>query len=252
MAPLTGVILAAGAGTRLGELGRRHSKAMVPVGGEPLIAWGLKRLRAAGVERVVVVAHGEDDELARFLGDHREVATVRQQTRLGIADALCQALPLVVGVDAYLACACDSLFPVADVKRLIARGREFPGAAVVGLLDMGTAATASRSAARVTGERVVELVEKPAPDASDSGLVAAPLYWLPAAMRPFLENVAPRGDERYISTALNDFIRSGGEVLGLMLSERIEVTTAADVERATQRLASPGTDNTNDDLPPNR
>ena len=45
------VIAAAGAGTRLGALGTRYSKAMVPIAGRPLIDWVLARLRAAGSTR---------------------------------------------------------------------------------------------------------------------------------------------------------------------------------------------------------
>jgi glucose-1-phosphate thymidylyltransferase len=236
--PLTAVVLAAGAGARLGELGRRSSKPMVPVAGRPLLDWVLTPLQAAGAQRLVVVGHPSDEELEAFLrAAHRGAVLVRQPTRNGIANALCHALPLVADEPAYLACACDSIFPPDDIARVIVRGRRRTGAAVVGVMDMGRAATTSRSAVWLSGHRVVEIIEKPRRGSTASGFVAMPLYWLPQSMAPFLEGVATIGGERFISTALNDFVAAGGVVEAVRLRERIEITTAADVRRAEQRLA---------------
>jgi NDP-sugar pyrophosphorylase family protein len=51
------MMLAAGRGTRLGELGRRLPKALVEVGGRPLLERQLDYLAAEGVRHVVVNAH---------------------------------------------------------------------------------------------------------------------------------------------------------------------------------------------------
>jgi glucose-1-phosphate thymidylyltransferase len=233
----TAVIAAAGAGTRLGALARRHSKAMVPIAGRPLIDWGITRLHAAGIEPVVVVAHAGDRPLADFLrAAHPDARLALQHERRGIADALRCALPLL-GDDAYLACACDSLFAPAEIAAVAARGRQRDGAAVVGVLEMSAAATATRSAVRLDGERIVDIVEKPAAGSTPSGLVAAPLYWLPRAVDVFLASTAARGGERHVSSALSDFVAAGGTVLAVRLSGRIEITTAEDVERAARALA---------------
>src|SRR5512143_2959503 len=106
-----GIILAAGAGSRLGALGQRYSKPMVPVAGRPLIDWVIERLEAGGVGSLVVVRHADDAALeAHLRADWPRAAIAVQGQRLGIADALCRALPLLGAADAYLACACDSLF----------------------------------------------------------------------------------------------------------------------------------------------
>jgi len=90
---LTGIILAAGAGTRLGALGRRYSKPMLPIAGQPLIGWLVTGLRAAGVERLVVVRHASDEHLHDYLHDaHSDAQLVIQSDRRGIADALRLAL----------------------------------------------------------------------------------------------------------------------------------------------------------------
>lgn len=232
------VILAAGAGSRLGELGRRHSKAMVPVAGRPLIDWVIERLRAGGVGALVVVRHADDAALAAHLRARwPEAAIAVQRERRGIADALCRALPLLGDAPAYLACACDSIFAAVDVAALIAAGGD--GGAAVGVLDLGEPATAGRSAVRLDGDRVVDLVEKPAPGTAPSGVVAAPLYWLPRAVDPYLAGAAAQDGERYVSVALAAFARAGGPVRAVRLRERLEVTTAADVAAVAAALGRP-------------
>jgi dTDP-glucose pyrophosphorylase len=236
--PATAIILAAGAGRRLGELGRSTSKAMVPLLGRPLIQWVWQRLTAAGAQRLVVVAHSSDSQLQDFVRELApEIHIVLQSERRGIADAVLQALP-AVGDEAYLACACDSLFDVADIARLIEAGRATPSAAVVAVQEMGVEATAARSAVEVREGVVLRLLEKPAAGTTTSPLVALPLYWLPTAVTPHLRDAALVGGERHVSTALNQFITGGGQVEAITVEHRIEVTTAADIALAESSLRS--------------
>lgn len=233
-AHLTAVILAAGAGSRLGELGRRYSKAMLPLAERPLIAHVIERLRAAGVGRVIVVRHADDDALAAYLVDC-DIAGAVQHERRGIADALACALPLLGTDPAYLACACDSLFTPADIAAVIAAGGE--GAAAIGVLQTDADATASRSAVVVDGDRVTALIEKPPPGTAPSNLVGAPLYWLPRSVDAQLGAAATgAGGERYVTTALAAHLAAGGTVRAVRLGGRIEITTADDLAAAARAL----------------
>ncbi|MBR1784941.1 MAG: NTP transferase domain-containing protein, partial [Bacteroidales bacterium] len=54
---MEGLILAAGLGTRLRPLTDSRPKALVDVGGRPLLQIAIERLAAAGVEHVVVNTH---------------------------------------------------------------------------------------------------------------------------------------------------------------------------------------------------
>ena len=235
----TAVILAAGAGRRLGDLGRSTSKAMVPVLGRPMAQWVIERLRAAGVGDMVVVAHESDAALQAFVEQAgADIRVVRQRERRGIADAVVQALPQVKG-DAYLACACDSLFDSVDITRVIDAGRRDAGTAVVGVQEMGVEATATRSAVEVRDGLVARLHEKPPPGTTDSPLVALPLYWLTAALEPYLRDAVLVGGERHVSTALNEYIASGGRVRAVNVGHRTEITTAEDIARAEAELGAP-------------
>ncbi len=64
------MVFAAGEGTRLRPLTLTRPKALVEVGGEPMIARVLKSLRRAGVEQVVVNVHYLGDMLAAYLSSH--------------------------------------------------------------------------------------------------------------------------------------------------------------------------------------
>lgn len=61
------MVLAAGVGSRLRPLTDRCPKALVEVGGLPLVEIVLRRLAAAGVRDIVVNAHHHADQLASFL-----------------------------------------------------------------------------------------------------------------------------------------------------------------------------------------
>lgn len=61
------MIFAAGLGTRLKPLTDTMPKALVPVGGKPLLAHVIERLQAAGYERVVINVHHFADQIERYL-----------------------------------------------------------------------------------------------------------------------------------------------------------------------------------------
>lgn len=68
-AETTAVILAAGRAQRLAPLTDRTQKALLPVGGRPILSWMLEALHAAGVRRaVLVVGHCADQVLAVAAG----------------------------------------------------------------------------------------------------------------------------------------------------------------------------------------
>lgn len=64
------MILAAGAGTRLGPLTDRVPKALIDVGGRPLLAHVMDRVVAAGVDRIVINTHHHQEQITAFLARH--------------------------------------------------------------------------------------------------------------------------------------------------------------------------------------
>jgi MurNAc alpha-1-phosphate uridylyltransferase len=72
-APSTAMVLAAGLGTRMRPLTNERPKALVEVGGKPLIDHMMDRLAAAGVKRVVVNVHAFADLLEAHLRRRRDL-----------------------------------------------------------------------------------------------------------------------------------------------------------------------------------
>ena len=64
-----GIILAAGDGDRLGILAERCPKALLPVGGLPLIGYPIVAQVSAGIEEIAIVVGHLEDQIREALGD---------------------------------------------------------------------------------------------------------------------------------------------------------------------------------------
>lgn len=63
---MEGMILAAGAGTRLGSLTDGRPKALMEVGGKPLLGWVVDAMVEAGVHRIIINTHHHAEQISRF------------------------------------------------------------------------------------------------------------------------------------------------------------------------------------------
>jgi NDP-sugar pyrophosphorylase family protein len=79
------IVLAGGKAERLGEAAGGLPKSLVPVGGRPLLAWQVRRLVDAGVDRVIVsCGGGQEEEFERQLdGLGVELVCAGEPERLG-------------------------------------------------------------------------------------------------------------------------------------------------------------------------
>jgi len=64
------MILAAGVGTRLGSITRELPKALVPVGGVPVLEHVARRLIAAGADRLIINVHHFAEQIVQFVEAH--------------------------------------------------------------------------------------------------------------------------------------------------------------------------------------
>lgn len=64
-----GIILAAGDGDRLGILTQYYPKALLPVGGQPLIGYPIAAQAAAGIKEIAIVVGYLEDQIRKALGD---------------------------------------------------------------------------------------------------------------------------------------------------------------------------------------
>jgi choline kinase len=149
------IILAAGAGRRFGDgLGARP-KALLEVGGETLVARLVRQLRAAGVERITIVAgHGARFLEAAFDGDDGVRVLRNPEYRRGAIlslwtarDALCGPV-LVMDADVY--------GPDELVARLVRSSR-----ASCFLLDGRVEPSGEEQLLLARGDRVYDIARRP-------------------------------------------------------------------------------------------
>lgn len=113
----TAMVLAAGHGTRMRPLTNDRAKAMVEVGGKPLIDHMLDRLTEAGVERAVVNVHAHADHLEAHLKTRKTgpeiIISDEREALLETGGGMVKALPFL-GEDPVLACNIDAIWTEDD------------------------------------------------------------------------------------------------------------------------------------------
>jgi MurNAc alpha-1-phosphate uridylyltransferase len=118
------LILAAGRGERMRPLTDATPKALLAVGGKPLIAWQIERLAAAGIRDIVINHSHLGAQLEAAVGDGSRwdvrIAWSREAAALETAGGVVKALPLlgpepfaVVSGDIYTEFDYARLVPVA-------------------------------------------------------------------------------------------------------------------------------------------
>ncbi len=149
--PIAGVVLAAGAGTRLAPLTQHRPKALCPVGGVPLVDLAVERVREVTDAVAVNVHHGREAMLTH-LGDRVHVS-LEEPVALGTAGAI-GALrawldgrgAVVVNADAWCPGGLPALLDGWDGERvrvLVAGGGALDGSSLIAgsLLPGAVAAT---------------------------------------------------------------------------------------------------------------
>ena len=122
----TAMVMAAGHGTRMRPLTNDRSKAMVELGGKPLIDHMLDRLAEAGVERAVVNVHAHADHLEAHLKNRKDgpqiIISDEREELLETGGGVVKALPLL-GSEPIFICNIDAIWhPFEPVlERLMAQ-----------------------------------------------------------------------------------------------------------------------------------
>lgn len=113
-APITtAMIMAAGHGTRMRPLTNDRSKAMVEVGGKPLIDHMLDRLRDVGVKKAIVNVHAHADHLEAHLRKRTDLPEIiisdERDELLETGGGVVKALPLL-GNEPIFICNIDAIW----------------------------------------------------------------------------------------------------------------------------------------------
>jgi len=209
MRNIKGIILAGGQGTRLYPLTKVTNKHLLPIAGEPMIYYPLRKLTEAGIKEIMVVT-GVDHAtgITSLLGsgkDHNCALTYKVQDEPdGIAGAL-RLCKNFVGDSACVVLLGDNIFKdnLKDEVASFAQSDEdcrlfFKRVADPRRYGVGT----------FDGDRLVELNEKP--EKPDSNLACVGIYFYSSRVFDAIEDIepSPRG-EYEITTVNNVFIGAG-------------------------------------------
>jgi glucose-1-phosphate thymidylyltransferase len=155
----TGVVLAAGEGTRLRPLTRNRPKPMLPAADRPILEYVLDALVDAGVEELVLVVGYKRDRVQNQFGPtyrNRPVDYVVQEKQLGSGHALLQASE---AVDGPMVVVNGDRIVEASMVAAVRDAHDDDAAATVGVLEGPD--PSQYGAVSMDGDRVTALVERP-------------------------------------------------------------------------------------------
>ncbi len=229
---MIGVILAAGRGSRMRGLTKNRPKAMLPVAGKPIIARVVEQLQAADIARIIIVVSADDAHLRPYFAAHPpenvSLTFAVQPYAGGMAHALLQAAP---HIDApFVVTACDSLYPRTFYAELTAAHRAQSSPATLAVMALPPAVIPRASSVEIVGDRVVRIVEKPAPEDAPSNIASLALYVFEPILLHHLRgvSVSARG-EMELQDAIQMLMTAAGGVGYVQTPWRWELTTPADL-----------------------
>ena len=230
---MQGVILAAGKGSRLQHITLTRSKAMLPILGRPMVERVMLDQVANGVEDFILVVSPDDRYIAHYFRRESdikaEVRFVYQPQRLGMANALACAAPLIM--DDFILSACDNLVSAEHVGRMIdAWGWPDKPNAILTLMSVEPERLGQTGIVEMDGPWIKRIVEKPKPEEAPSNISSLPLYCFSPRILDYLPEVRPSSRGEYeLQDAIQMLIERDGHVGGVMCKRRMTLTNAADL-----------------------
>ena len=209
------IIPAAGLGTRFLPLTRAVPKEMLPIGSVPALQVIIDEALAAGCDEVIVIISHAKEMIRKYFSEDPKYATVvrfvyqEEQHGLGHAVLQCaEAFPpprdatsvLVLLGDAVVSGCCAA-------REMVAISKTHGGASVIGAERVPQEKVSRYGILKVEGERVVDMIEKPAIEEAPSDLAVAGRYLLNGAIFDFLMTQTPgKGGEIQLTDAIRRMI----------------------------------------------
>ena len=231
------VILAAGRGSRLRPITDTRSKPMLPILGKPIVQRVMENLVSSGLRDFILVVNPGDSKIREHFQHNLtmdvNVHFVNQPERLGMADALMHAAPLIR--EDFVLSACDYLVTKEDVRSLINRWGERPDlGGLLSLIRISRQDSLKTAIVTLEGDRVTSIIEKPHPDQALSNISSLPLYCLSKGILEILPQLQKTARGEYeLQDALQMMVMEGNIVSGIYFQSYLTLTTAEDLLEST-------------------
>ena len=238
---LKAVILAAGEGKRLRPLTLTRPKAMLPVGGKPILEHLVTNLKGCGIRDMILVVGYHEDLVMRHFTDGSpfgvKIEYVHQKKRKGTASALNKTRDSV-GDAPFLVVYGDLMINRSAIESMLEKAEERADAV---LSSVPVENPESYGVFKMRGDRVECIVEKPSREGAPSNLANAGVYILSPGVFRTIEKVGPssRG-ELELTDAITLLIKEGGKTVAVRLSQEewMDVGYPWDLLRANERILS--------------
>lgn len=214
---MKGIILAGGTGSRLYPMTKIINKHLLPVGPLPMICHGVKKLRQAGIEEILLVIGTHSAGLyAQLLGSGEEwgvrLSYKIQEEAGGIAQALGNARTFVQPGERFVVLLGDNLFEDDLSAHAAAYATQERGARVL----LKQVPDPRRYGVPVLqGERIDSIIEKP--EQPPSSYCVTGIYMYDYSVFEIIDGLAPSGRGELEITDVNNVYAARGELGYAML-----------------------------------
>lgn len=210
MQPITkAVTLAAGRGTRMGDLTEDCPKPMLPLDGRPMLEHQIERLEAAGIREILVVVgykgHMVRDYFAQNPPAQAKLSYIEQEKQDGTGSAAKLAQDFAKG-EPFLMVYGDNLVDPSVYEGMLEQAEQAEMVIAVKYTDDPY----QGGAVYVDGKRVSKIVEKAPKGTSTTNWINGGIYVFKPSIFPELDRLelSPRG-EYELTDAVHAIVNSG-------------------------------------------
>jgi dTDP-glucose pyrophosphorylase len=235
------VVLAAGRGTRMGEITSDTPKPMLPVKGRPILEHVLDALAATGVREFLIVTGYRGEIIQKHFRNWRVPIQFRIQDPVNGTGSAALLARDFVGEDAFHLAFGDILCSPVAYERCARILEDNPATvAVLGVKDVDDPWRGAAVYAQPDGV-ITKVIEKPPIGTSTTRWNSAGLYAMRSLAFRYLERIQPSPRNEYELTSIFDMMLAHGLELRIapIKEEWLDVGFPADLEAANS-ISKPG------------
>ena len=214
------VILAAGKGTRLSPLTDNRPKHLLPVGGRPLLEWSIKGLANIGVNEILIVTNYMEDMIRDYFRDGSKyglkISYLKQEFIAGTADAFRVAESFTESED-FIGIYGDLYISNTNFRKIIANYKKSQTTMAIIKVENPS----QMGIVQLKGNKIINIVEKPAPGTEPSRLANAGLYIFSNDIYKFIKKTPLSSrNELEITDSLKLMIDSGKPIYAVEIENK--------------------------------
>lgn len=212
---MKGVILTAGEGTRMRPLTLNRPKTMLLVGGKPLLQYNIEALKEAGITEIILIVGYHEETIKEFFQDGTDldvkISYQTQKERLGTAHAIGLLKELK---EPFIVLNGDIIVKSHLITCLIEKYASSNANSILTLTEVED--PSSFGVVELTGDRIINIIEKPSAEEAPSNLINAGIYLFRPDIFQAIKKTekSPRG-EYEITDSLKIQISEGKQVIGI-------------------------------------